>query len=350
MLKKIIFYFIVILIINSNINYTIYANYSNKSKTIFVDDDNINGPFDGSFFHPFNSISDGINHASTDDVIFVFSGIYTENLILAKKLSLIGEDKDTTIINGNSLGNVIQIYGDNIEISGFTIQNSGIDNLNFYAGIKVFGNNIIIYDNIITNCFDGISLLFTYKSKLFDNKIFYNLRYGLLIDHSEEFNIFNNYVFSNSRYGFYVFNSINGKLYRNNIYLQNNTGIGITLSEKLNISYNNIFNNIENGLYLINQNINCMIFLNTIINNKNGINIINSNKNYISENNIHNNYNFDAYFINCYNKWYNNYWNNTQYNIFPIHGKFTFLNLNIPFINFDWNPAKEPYYIGELQI
>jgi pectin methylesterase-like acyl-CoA thioesterase len=51
------------------------------------------------------SIQEAINHSKSGDTIFVKSGIYFENLVIDKNgLRLVGEDKDTTIIDGCGTG------------------------------------------------------------------------------------------------------------------------------------------------------------------------------------------------------------------------------------------------------
>ena len=57
-----------------------------------VDDD---GPAD------FSTIQEAINAASPGDTIFVRNGIYYEIVVVNKTVSLVGESKETTIVNGN---------------------------------------------------------------------------------------------------------------------------------------------------------------------------------------------------------------------------------------------------------
>ena len=56
-----------------------------------VDDD---GPAD------FYTIQGAINAASPGDTIFVYSGTYYENVVVNKTVSLIGENRSNTIIDG----------------------------------------------------------------------------------------------------------------------------------------------------------------------------------------------------------------------------------------------------------
>jgi parallel beta-helix repeat protein len=66
-----------------------------------------------------------INAASVGDTIFVRSGTYHESLInVSKTLSLVGEGKQSTIVDGGSSDVDITISADNVNVSGFTLQNS----------------------------------------------------------------------------------------------------------------------------------------------------------------------------------------------------------------------------------
>ncbi|MCK4933540.1 hypothetical protein KAS06_02610, partial [Candidatus Bathyarchaeota archaeon] len=75
----------------------------------------------------YTTIQAGINDLATLDghTIFVEQGTYYENVVINKSLSLIGEDRDTTIINGNGTGAVIILTSQNVLLSNFTIMNAG---------------------------------------------------------------------------------------------------------------------------------------------------------------------------------------------------------------------------------
>jgi nitrous oxidase accessory protein NosD len=90
-----------------------------------------------------------IGNASEDDTIYVKKGTYYEHLAINKSISLIGEDTSTTIIDGNFTGNVVNVTTNNVEISEFTIENSGTrvvadepTGIGIYVKMNV-GSNII---------------------------------------------------------------------------------------------------------------------------------------------------------------------------------------------------------------
>lgn len=94
----------------------------------------------------FSTINDAINAANDNDTIYVYSGNYYESLRIRKPITLIGESKETTIINASVLRNdVISIYSDTVTINGFTI----INDL-YGGGINIQSANCItILNNII---------------------------------------------------------------------------------------------------------------------------------------------------------------------------------------------------------
>lgn len=79
------------------------------------------------------SIQEAIDNAADGDTIFVKEGTYHENVVVNKSLSLVGENVDTTIIDGNPPEGYripIKIQCDNVSVSGFKL-------LYGYAGITV---------------------------------------------------------------------------------------------------------------------------------------------------------------------------------------------------------------------
>jgi parallel beta-helix repeat protein len=106
-----------------------------EPKTWFVDDD---GPAD------FHTIKEAIKNASTGDTIFVRNGIYNENVVVNKTVSLTGENRSNAVIGGNGNDTGILITADHVTIQGFGIQNCEV-------GIKVESNDNIISSNLISS-------------------------------------------------------------------------------------------------------------------------------------------------------------------------------------------------------
>jgi parallel beta-helix repeat protein len=125
------------------------------SSTIYVDDDNTAGPWDGTIEHPYQFIQDGIDNANPGNTVFVFNGIYKENIDIPTAIILTGENRDTTIIDGTKTDSVVRLTTDGSTIQKFTIKNSGL-NPN-HAGIYITTSNNVIIENTIINNNYGIT-------------------------------------------------------------------------------------------------------------------------------------------------------------------------------------------------
>jgi len=131
------------------------------------------------------TIQEAIENANEGDTIFVRNGMYYENVIVYKRLRLIGESKNATILDGNgNLGNGFYVTVSGVNITGFTIRN--------YAGTqKEEGNGVCIY-GMLTN----VSIL---------NNIVENNRWGIhLRDRPSYCSVVGNILTNNSWYGIYL--------------------------------------------------------------------------------------------------------------------------------------------------
>ena len=88
---------------------------ADANDTIYVDDD---GTAD------YTSIQDAIDASVDGDTIFVYAGSYVGPLNITKTLTLTGEAKSSTIIDGKQLGeDMITVTAPNFHISEFTLLN-----------------------------------------------------------------------------------------------------------------------------------------------------------------------------------------------------------------------------------
>ncbi|MCJ7571542.1 MAG: hypothetical protein MUO82_06670, partial [Candidatus Thermoplasmatota archaeon] len=95
-------------------------------------------------------IQSAIDIANNGDTVFVFSGTYYENVHIYKTLNLIGENKDSTIIDGRDITNSVNITANGVNIQGFTMQEG------FY-GI-ILSKNDTLSDCKISNNWGGIGI------------------------------------------------------------------------------------------------------------------------------------------------------------------------------------------------
>jgi hypothetical protein len=118
----------------------------------------------------YSTIQAAIDAASNGDTVLVADGLYKENLIIdSKKIMLMGESRDKTIIDGQNLESVIYytgstLYGNNdiwqplrpIEIKNFTIQNGkGPTGKRFGGGIELEQRSRYVLDNLIVQNNEG---------------------------------------------------------------------------------------------------------------------------------------------------------------------------------------------------
>ncbi len=99
------------------------------------------------------TIQQGLNAAQSDDTVLVAPGTFVENIVWPSRddIILISEEgADTTIIDGNGAGRVINFpnldFSNGTEITGFTIQNG---NYVQGAGIYIYRGSPYIHENII---------------------------------------------------------------------------------------------------------------------------------------------------------------------------------------------------------
>ena len=211
---------IIILVVISAFSITLYfTNNDNNSNGQNNHITNYYVSIDGK--GKYSSIQKAVDSASKNDIIFVNNGTYFENIEINESISLIGEDKNTTIIEGNGSGIVINILADNVKISGFTIRNGGpasSDSSN--AGIVIRSNYNTISDcNISSNENYG---LYIYSSpettnNLIKNNTFSYNKYGIYTSYAKSSNISSNIFTNNTDYGIYLSSRSDDNIISNNI-------------------------------------------------------------------------------------------------------------------------------------
>lgn len=148
------------------------AAQTKEGNTLYVDDD---GGAD------YTSIQEAINAANNSDTVHVYSGTYFENIVIDKIINLVGEDKTTTIIDGNNNGDVVFLSPSSnyVNMTGFTIQNSG--NEMYDEGINIDSDFNKITGNIIRDCNTGLSLDFWAHNCLITENIITSNNKGITV-------------------------------------------------------------------------------------------------------------------------------------------------------------------------
>lgn len=162
---------------------------------LYVDDNNINGPWNGSLEFPYQYIHQAVENATNEDTIFVFNGTYQEHVLINKQLTLLGENSSTTIIDGNYHEFIIQVTSASVTIENFTLRNAGGGMTD--AAIKVNASDCHLDHCLVYRAKTGISLRNTYEADI-HSCIFYLNGEGIGIFSSENCHIENCYFTHNA--------------------------------------------------------------------------------------------------------------------------------------------------------
>jgi parallel beta-helix repeat protein len=193
----------------------------------------------------FTTIQEAINKASVGDTIYVSAGIYFEHLIINKSVSLVGEDKYTTVIDGSSGGTVVQITADNVSISGFKVQNSGWGWIKNGIYVHMADNCEIKSNYLFRNC-HNIRLNYSRGSRVIGNTMDSN-GYGIRLVNSEDCIAIENSV-SGCIGGVHLENATRC-IVEKNYFAQNSQGIRMYSPCTFNnISENVVYNNSYDGM------------------------------------------------------------------------------------------------------
>ncbi len=194
------------------------------------------------------------NDAAVDgDTILVASGIYIENILITKGLYLLGEGAETTTIDGGGLGkcvHVVNYLGGTGQVSGFTITNSGDDDLGGPAdgGLVLTpgdGGSWLVCDNVICN--NARSGILTWADGLIErNVILNNTGSGIFVSVTGNPHILNNVIVHNAIGGIHVRPAADHVDIQNNI-IADNVYSGIWCQcPSYNIDCNDVWNNSPN--------------------------------------------------------------------------------------------------------
>jgi nitrous oxidase accessory protein NosD len=192
------------------------------------------------------TISSAISKALDGDTIFVKKGVYVENPVINKSISLIGENRDTTVIDVTA---GLKVQKDGVTITGLTIYDG-------YDGISLAANYCNISKNKITNTTHGI-VVFGYENSISDN-IFESigLSSAIQLNFANRNLINNNYIVSCVE-GIQVWqNSINNTITENTITNCQDTAINFQYSNDNVIVGNNISHSgLGTSIYASNRNV-----------------------------------------------------------------------------------------------
>lgn len=188
------------------------------SNTVYVDDDNVGGPWNGTQAFPYRNITSALGQAASGDTVFVYSGTYTEQLFVNKSISLIGQNPVLTILDGSSSETfLIHIFNTtNVIVKNFTVQNTTPASESY--GVSLFQvREAIIQNLIVAKTYYGIMLRNSNSCKVLGNQIGDTYNAGIVLqDGSSNNSVISNSIMDNPS-GIYIeAYCLNNAFYRNN--------------------------------------------------------------------------------------------------------------------------------------
>jgi parallel beta-helix repeat protein len=156
--------------------------------------------------YPVHNLNTGLNYTSIQSAIdavetldgqtiLVDSRTYYEHVTVSKSLFLVGESRNTTIIDGSGTGPVVELAANNVSIANFTVRNGGNLWSPQYTGIRGNGlSNVLIENNTVTNVSNGIIFHDMHNSSMSHNFAQECGVMGLHFDSSSDCKMANNTV------------------------------------------------------------------------------------------------------------------------------------------------------------
>lgn len=196
---------------------------SYDGKAVIIGDD---------YVEEFENLYDAISFAEVGSTIFVGSGIFYENFVIDKPITLIGNNSNDTIIDGQGNDFIIIVEACCVNISNFTFKNATM-------GLFIKNSEVLVKNNLFSNNSNGIFL-----NNLSNNGI---IEDNFFISNSEAINLYgsSNNILSGNHFGKNSFFSVKLMEGSNNNTIFNNTIVsgknGIAISRWSN--GNSIINN-----------------------------------------------------------------------------------------------------------
>lgn len=220
---------------------------------------------------PVRNINTGLNyttiqaaidaHETLDGhTILVKKGIYHEHVVVNKSISLMGENRTTTVIDGSGTGIDIRVTANTVVIEELTVKN-GTEGIYLYHA-----NNSLVMENDVVLNDDAIMVYYSGNCTIHQNNAGNNTNRGILVSNSWNFTVSNNNVYGNGMYGLNTNSSRDGLIKQNYAYRNDYDGIGLFDSTNCTATENNVKNNPLYGI-MISSSGDSHIYHNNLVNN-----------------------------------------------------------------------------------
>ena len=208
--------------------------------------------------YPGDLIQDAIDGAGEGDTVYVHAGTYTENVIVNKRLSLVGDGADVVTVKAwSSRYDVFKVTAGWVNISGFTA--TGANGQKYWCAgffLEDSSEHCNISENKCSDNACGIILRSSSNNTLTNNIASEN-GHGISVQSSSNNTVTNNIASENNGHGISVRSSSNNTL-ANNTANSNKDGIYLDWSSSNTLANNTANSNTESGIYVYNSDNNTL--------------------------------------------------------------------------------------------
>jgi len=193
----------------------------------------------------YSTIQEAINHADEGDTVLVRAGTYSELVSVNRTVSLIGESKDSTILNGTGTNPVLIAEANNVRISGFSFEGWSFRSvvINSTTGVLIVGNRIT-FNALGIDVENSVNV--TIENNIIEGNGLDNI--GIMLSHSTDCRIANNTI-ANAVYDGVRLWFSNNNLLNRNLIKDNDHGVFLHGSNENTISENTISKSGGAGIY-----------------------------------------------------------------------------------------------------
>lgn len=190
----------------------------NDSLILYVDDDNTQGPWDGSMEYPYQSISDALTVAQDHSTVFIFDGVYHENLLITHPLTLTGKSQEDVTLESDDEATLIQIFQtERVTIQNLTITH--LENQEEHIGTALSvnqSNSVVLTHLTITHFNTGLDISYYSSDCIIADVVVKDNTVGIDLCRSSNTLVYGNIIQENA-YPIALFNSNGNVITQNRI-------------------------------------------------------------------------------------------------------------------------------------
>ncbi len=236
------------------------------------------------------TVQAAIDAASDGDTVLVWDGLYEEDVVIDKKLTIVGNGTEITILSGTGSGDAVTVTSDWVNISHLAVTGSKVvhdEPPPFYSGILLEG---------VENCsIDSVRVFDNYAGVLINNSVNNTVTNvsatgnmgGIGLNSSQGNNITNNTITDSIAVGMMIIeshaNQIKGNVLQDNGF----AGIWMNTSSQNLIAWNDVSRSEEHGMILEESDGNTILNNTVLDSGVAGILMFGSSNNDVQHNDVH---------------------------------------------------------------